>query len=216
MNLDDAPRITRGWWIFGHITLVPPVRGPLRLRVRGREHLPSEGSVLIVSNHIAQTDPPILGVAALPRKSYYMAKIELFRVPVLRRIIYGLGAFPVDRGASDRRALRIAREIRNRGDQLLMFPEGTRNPEGRLRPGLPGAGTLGLVKGVTVVPAAIWGSQRRLGPVRVVFGPPLDLSDLDTGPRGARSQVAVDRMMDAIARLLPQAGGPAQEGPGHD
>lgn len=216
MNLDVAPTITRGWWIFGHITLVPPIRGPLRLRVRGREHLPAEGPVLIVSNHVSQTDPPILGVATLPRKSYYMAKIELFRTPLLGRIIYGLGAFPVDRGASDRRALRLAREILNRGDQLLMFPEGTRNKNGRLRPGLPGAGTLGLVEGVTVIPAAIWGSQRRLGPVRVVFGPPLDLSDLTTGPRGARSQVAVDRMMDAVARLLPQAGGPAQEGPRHE
>lgn len=215
MNLDVAPRVTRGWWIFGHITLVPPIRGLMRLRVRGREHLPSQGAVLLVSNHISQADPPILGVATLPRRSYYMAKIELFRIPLLGRIIHGLGAFPVDRGASDRRALRLAREILNRGDQLLMFPEGTRNPEGRLRPGLPGAGTLGLVEGVTVIPAAIWGSQRRLGPVRVVFGPPLDLSDLTTGPRGVRSQVAVDRMMDAVARLLPQAGGPAQEGPRH-
>lgn len=213
MNLDVAPVIRRPWWIFGHIALVPPIRGPLRLRVRGREHLPSEGPVLIVSNHISQADPPILGVATLPRKSYYMAKIELFRIPLLGRIIYGLGAFPVDRGASDRRAVRLAREILNRGDQLLMFPEGTRHPDGRLRPGLPGAGALGLVKGVTVIPAAIWGSQRRLGPVRAVFGPPLDLSDLTTGPRGVRSQVAVDRMMDAVARLLPQAGGPAQEGP---
>lgn len=212
MDLDVAPRVTRGWWVFGHITLVPPIRGAMRLRTTGREHLPATGPVLVVSNHIAQADPPILGVAGLPRRSYYMAKIELFRVPVLRRIIHGLGAFPVDRGAADRRALRLAREILSRGDQLLMFPEGTRHPDGDLHPGLPGAGTLGLIDGVTVVPAAIWGSQRALGPVRVAYGPPLDLSDL-SGPRSVRAQLAVDRMMAAIADLLPQVGGPRQEPP---
>lgn len=213
MDLDVAPRITRRWWVIGHITLIPPIRGMMRLRATGTEHLPAEGPVLIVSNHISQWDPPIIGVAARPRKSYYMAKIELFRVPLLRRFIYNLGAFPVDRGASDRRALRLAREILARGDQLLMFPEGTRHPDGRLHPGLPGAGTLGLIDGVTVVPAAVWGSQRHLGPVRVAFGPPLDLSDLD-GPRSARAQRAVARMMAAIAELLPTVGGPAQDPPG--
>lgn len=214
MDLDVAPRITRGWWAFGHITLVPPIKGALRLRTTGKEHLPADGAVLIVCNHISQGDPPIIGVAALPRKSYYMAKIELFRVPLLRNIVHGLGAFPVDRGASDRRALRLAREILARGDQLLMFPEGTRHPDGRLGAGMPGAGTLGLVDGVTVVPAAVWGSQRALGPVRVAFGPPVDLSDITDGPRSARAQRAVDRMMAAIAALMPAAGGPAQDPPG--
>lgn len=213
-DLDSAPRVRTSWWVFGHLTLVPVVRGVLRLRATGRHNLPAEGAVLIVCNHISQADPPIIGVAALPRRSYYMAKIELFRVPVLRRIIRGLGAFPVDRGASDRRALRLSREILARGDQMLMFPEGTRRTDGALRPGLPGAGTLGLVPGVTVVPAAIWGSHRFLRRVRVAFGPPLDLSDLTDGPRSRRSQAAVDRMMAAIADLLPLVGAPAQPAPG--
>jgi 1-acyl-sn-glycerol-3-phosphate acyltransferase len=214
VDLDVAPEVTRPWWIAGHLTIWPFVRGALRLRVYGRENLPAEGAVLIVSNHISQGDPPIIGVAALPRRTYYMAKIELFRPALVGRIIRGLGAFPVDRGASDRRALRLAREILGRGDQLLMFPEGTRRTDGRLRAGLPGAGTLGLVPGVTVVPAAIWGSHRLLRPVRVAFGPPIDLSDLTAGPRSARAQKAVGRMMAAIAGLLPVVGAPAQDPPG--
>ena len=75
-------------------------------------------------------------------------------MPFVRRAVYRMGAFPVERGGADRRALRLARDILARGDVLLMFPEGTRYLDGRLRPGMPGAGSLGLEPGVTVVPAA--------------------------------------------------------------
>lgn len=214
IDLDAIPPITRRWWVAGHIVLAPGIMGVKRLQVLGKEHLPSSGPTLVVCNHVSQLDPPTMGLAALPRKSYYMAKQELFDVPVLRRIIWRIGAFPVERGGADRRAIRLAREVLGRGDMLLMFPEGTRSREGRLRPGLPGAGALGLVPGVTVVPAAIWGSQRRLRRVRVVYGPPLDLSDLTDGPRSRRSQVAVERMMAAVAALLPRAGGPVHQAPG--
>ena len=84
IDLDVPPRITRPWWAAGHVVLVPYVRGALRLRVSGRENIPAEGPVLVVSNHISELDPPMLGVAALPRKTYYMAKQELFSVPAPR------------------------------------------------------------------------------------------------------------------------------------
>jgi 1-acyl-sn-glycerol-3-phosphate acyltransferase len=215
IDLDQPPLITRGWWRAGHVLLVPPIRGPLRLKVAGRENIPATGAVLVVSNHISQIDPPVLGVAALPRKSYYMSKAELFRIPVIRRIIHRLGAFPVERGGADRRALRLAREVLGRGDVLLMFPEGTRYTDGRLRPGLTGAGSLALEPGVTVIPAAIWGSHRFLRPVRVVFGRPIDLSDLDGTSRSSRARQAVDRIMASIAGLIPAAGGPQTAPPGH-
>ena len=93
-----------------------------------------------------------------------------------------------------------------------MFPEGTRNREGRLRPGLPGAGSLGLEPGVTVVPAAVWGSQERFGPIRVVFGPPLDLSDLGDGAqRALAGRRGAD---DGRDRGAPAAGGRADWSPG--
>lgn len=215
IDLEQAPVITRRWWVVGHILLVPPVRGALRLKVVGEQNIPATGSVLIVSNHISQIDPPIMGVAVLPRKSHYMSKAELFRMPFVRRAVYRMGAFPVERGGADRRALRLARDILKRGDVLLMFPEGTRYLDGRLRPGMPGAGSLGLEPGVTVVPAAIWGSHRIFRKVKVAFGPPLDLSQIPPGPRSRRSREAVDRMMAAIAGLIPVAGGPHTEPPGH-
>ena len=80
IDLDLAPRITRRWWAAGHVVLVPFVRGVLRLRVRGRENIPAQGPVLVVCNHVSELDPPTLGVSALPRKTYYMAKLELFGV----------------------------------------------------------------------------------------------------------------------------------------
>ncbi|MGD9696893.1 MAG: lysophospholipid acyltransferase family protein [Thermoleophilia bacterium] len=214
LDLDVAPKVTAGWWVFGHITLVPTLVWFRRLKVEGIENVPAEGAVLLVCNHISQIDPPVLGVGLRRRRrSYYMAKIELFRPAWFGRIIRGLGAFPVERGGADRRALRIAREVLQRGDVLLMFPEGHRQRDGILKPGLPGAGSLGLLPGVTVVPAAIWGSNSFLRRVRVAIGEPLDLGDVPDGPRAGRAEWAVDRMMAAVAALLPRVGAPAQAPP---
>lgn len=211
----DPPVITTGWWAAGHVLLVPPFKWGTRLRVAGLHNIPASGAVLVVSNHISQIDPMVLGIAARPRRSHYMAKAELFRIPLVSRMIHRMGAFPVERGGADRRALRAARDVLQRGDVLLMFPEGTRYTDGRLRPGLPGAGSLGLEPGVTVVPAAIWGSHRFLRRVSVAFGRPIDLSDIAAGPRSTRSREAADRMMAAIAALIPAAGGPHTDPPGH-
>ena len=148
IDLDQAPVITRRWWIAGHILLVPPVRWLLRLRVVGQEHIPATGAVLIVSNHISQVDPPILGVAVLPRKSHYMAKAELFRIP-LAATDRSTGWGPSRSSAAAPTGGRCGSPATSceRGDVLLMFPEGTRYTDGVPAPGharrglaRPGAG----------------------------------------------------------------------------
>jgi 1-acyl-sn-glycerol-3-phosphate acyltransferase len=207
-----APQLTPFWWWLAR-AIFDPMSRVYRLRVAGKEHLRVDGGLLIVANHVSQKDPPLVGVAAMPRYVYYMAKEELFRIPLVGRFIFRAGAFPVRRGGADRDAIRTARAILARGDALLMFPEGTRSKDGRLRRPWPGAGALALEPGVTTVPAAIWGTQRPLGPARVVFGPPIDLSDLTEGSRSQRAQAAADRVMAAIAALLPAAGGPADAAP---
>jgi len=181
-----------------------------RLRRTGHGRIPRHGPVLFVSNHVSGWDPPLLAGAALPRRVHFMAKSELFRNPVMARLIRAFGAFPVQRGAADRTAMRTAREILADGHALLMFPEGTRSTDGRLGAPWPGAGALALGEGVRVVPMAIWGSQRRFGPVRVAIGAPLDLTATPGRSRGARAQAAAERIMAEIGRLLPQAGGPPQ------
>jgi 1-acyl-sn-glycerol-3-phosphate acyltransferase len=209
--MTGSASINRVLWPVCWLLCKALFHGVFRLRRHGKHNLPRRGGLLVVSNHIAGWDPPMLGTALTPRRTHFMAKAELFRGPVVTRILRMVGAFPVERGGADRDAMRAAKDVLARGDCLLMFPEGTRSLDGRLGPAMPGAGALALAEGITVVPVAIWGSQRRLGPVRVEIGEPLDLSDLDSGPRSARAQAAADRMIAAIAELRIRAGAPADE-----
>lgn len=197
-------------WDAGRAVLHPILRLGFRFSSEGAERIPREGAVLIVCNHLSLWDPPFVGSAAKPRRVYFMAKSELFRFKPFGWLIERVGAFPVARGGVDRDAIRKAREILNRGDAMVMFPEGTRSLSGRLRPFFPGAGLMALEDGVTVIPAAVWGSQHRFGPVRVVFGDPVDLADLPEGAKSERARLATTRIAQAVADLVPSAGGPPQ------
>jgi 1-acyl-sn-glycerol-3-phosphate acyltransferase len=210
----DNVGISRPWWEVCRRLAVALLVCLMRFRRRGVEYIPTQGGTLIVSNHISNKDPVIVGAAALPRPSYFMAKAELFRIPLLRGLIRRLGAFPVRRGEADRDAIRIARELLAAGNAVVMFPEGTRSRDGQLLPAFSGAGSLAMEPGVTVIPAALWGSQKLFGPVRVVFGRPVDLSNLQGQSKSQRAQDATRRMMKAIADLIPPAGGPVQVGSG--
>ncbi len=148
-----------------------------RWEVRGRENFPREGPVIIIANHISYLDPVAVGVAT-PRTVRFMAKEELFHIPVLKWIIRGLHAFPVRRGHSDRAALKAALEVLHNGQVLGIFPEGTRAHDGRLLPFQHGAALLALKTGAPLVPVAIKNTNRVLRGqrVRVIFGPPLNIA----------------------------------------
>ncbi len=181
-----------------------------RLEVRGREHVPASGPVLLVSNHASLLDPPFVGGAA-PRELYFLAKEELFRVPLLGRLIRGVNARPVRRDGSDSRALKMALRLLGEGRALLVFPEGTRGVG--LREGKPGVGMLAVVSGAPVVPVYVSGTGRalprgrvmpRLGKVRVCFGPPLYFKGGADERRKERYREATQEMMRAIAQLRDQ------------
>jgi 1-acyl-sn-glycerol-3-phosphate acyltransferase len=184
-----------------------------RLEVRGQEHVPSSGPVLLVSNHVSVLDPPLVGGAA-PRELYFLAKEELFAIPLLGRIVARVNARPVRRDGSDTRALKLALRLLAEGRALLIFPEGTRGTEGTLREGKPGVGMLAVVSGAPVVPAYVSGSGRalprgrvlpRLAKVRVTFGPALHFKSRDGDGRKERYREAAQEMMRAIAQLRDQA-----------
>jgi 1-acyl-sn-glycerol-3-phosphate acyltransferase len=184
----------------------PFVKGLYRLRVRGLEHLPESGFVL-AANHTSNFDPWPLGIPLLPhRQLRFMAKSELFN-PVLAPILRAGGAFKVRRGEGDLEAMRTAAELARAGEIVVMFPEGTRQRKGlrkrhEARPHT-GAARIALTAGVPLVPAAITGTDRlsRLGPLRVAYGPPLDLSDLEGVDPKTASLTATTRLMDAIEGL---------------
>lgn len=200
-------------WDTGRALLRPIFTFGKRVRRSGAEKIPPDGPVLIVCNHLSLWDPPLVGASARPRRVHFMAKSELFRLRPFGWLISQVGAFPVQRGGVDRDAIRTARELLRSGEAMVMFPEGTRSLSGNLRPFFPGAALMAFEPGVRVVPAAVWGSQRRFGPVAVVFGDPLDLSEIARAGKSERARQATDLMMQAVGRLVEQAGGPPQSIP---
>jgi 1-acyl-sn-glycerol-3-phosphate acyltransferase len=138
--------------------LVPSFLIYLRMERIGREHLPRTGPLLLASNHRSFLDPFLIGTMAR-RPVYYMAKRELFEKRWQAWILGSLGAFPIDRGAGDGDAMKTARAILERGDCVVVFPEGTRVRTGWLADPRRGVGRLALETGAPVVPIAVIGSE---------------------------------------------------------
>jgi glycerol-3-phosphate dehydrogenase (NAD(P)+) len=150
-----------------------------RMQRVGREHLPRSGPLLLAANHRSFLDPFVIGTL-VRRPVYYMAKRELFEKRWQAWVLNALGAFPVDRGAGDGDAMATARAILERGDCVVVFPEGTRVRRGPLGDPRRGIGRLALETGAPVAPVAVIGSDEvrrgwRIRPrkVRLRVGRPL-------------------------------------------
>ncbi len=127
------------------------------LTVRGQENVPADGPVIVAANHASHLDPMILG-AAFVRPLHFMARRTLFDIPGFAQLIRWNNAFPLDRGGDSREALRVFGERLEAGNAVVMFPEGTRSPDGALGEIKPGVGMLAVRNAAPVVPAYIWGS----------------------------------------------------------
>ena len=146
-----------------------------RWSVRGAEHVPERGAVIVAANHVSFWDPPLIG-AVLRREMHFLAKEELFSTPVLGPLIRSVNSIPIRRGAADLRGLSRAIEALKGGSGLLLFPEGSRMRDGELHPARPGVGLLAVQSNASIVPCFISGSNhpRRwllgLSRVRIAFG----------------------------------------------
>ncbi|HZU77802.1 MAG TPA: lysophospholipid acyltransferase family protein, partial [Dehalococcoidia bacterium] len=128
-----------------------------RWEVRGRRNVPRSGPLLVVANHLNNSDPPLLG-ASIPRRLRFMAKVELFQKGLLSLPIRLFGGFPVRRFEADLRALRRAQELLADGEAVALLPEGTRNRHGTgMQRVYPGAALLALRTGAPILPVGITG-----------------------------------------------------------
>ena len=193
--------------------LLPLFRVWFRLGRHGRDCIPAEGPVILAANHRSFLDPFVLGLMTR-RPVHYVAKKELFARGWQAWLLGALGAFPVDRGASDGEMLVTARTILERGDCVLIFPEGTRIRSGGLGTPKRGVGRLALESGAPVVPLAIIGSDEvrrgwRVRPRRVTVraGRPLTFPHVDT-PSPRLAQAVTDRIWPCVDLQWGWLGGP--------
>lgn len=181
-----------------------------RLHTVGVENIPRSGPVILALNHVAWIDTPLAALRT-PRMTHFMAKSEMFSVPVLGGIMRLLGSFPVRRGEGDRETLRVAERLLAEGQMVVIYPEGHRSG-GKLIRAHPGASLIAFRSGAPVIPVAISGTERvfkglRYGPwaphVTISYGKPIYLKA--SGARHTRDDLAnsTHLIMRRIAELLP-------------
>ena len=204
--MSPPPRPSWLYLVVGGLSW-PVLKTIFRHRATGIENVPCEGGFVLAANHWSNFDPWPLALAFFPRRFFrFMAKSELFWFP-LGAIITGAGAFPVRRGERDEEAMETAVTLAREGHVVVMFPEGTRRRKGlRKRHEArwhSGAARIALEAGVPLVPAGIAGTNRlaRLGPLRVMYGRPIELGDLSSVPTAEAAQLATDRLRAAITDL---------------
>ncbi|MDX6678914.1 MAG: glycerol-3-phosphate dehydrogenase [Solirubrobacteraceae bacterium] len=185
-----------------------------RMSRTGREHIPRDGGVIIAANHRSFLDPFVIGTL-VHRPVYFVAKAELFERRIPAWWLSALGAFPVDRGQGDRDAMDTARRILERGDCVVIFPEGTRTRPGALGNPKRGVGRLALETGAPVVPVAVIGTEDvrkglRIRPrkVRLRVGAPLQFARVEE-PSPQLARAVIERVWACVGLQWEWLGGTA-------
>jgi 1-acyl-sn-glycerol-3-phosphate acyltransferase len=184
-----------------------------RGEVAGLDNLPRTGGFIVAANHASHLDPPIVGLF-LERQVSFFARNTLWKPGVAAWWLDAVGTIPVDRdGGTSLEAIKRVLRTLSRGRVVIVFPEGTRSPNGELQAPRPGVGLIACKAQVPVVPARIFGSfeafgrggRLRLGsPVSVSYGSPLAPQDFDHPADGKeRYARTAGRIMDAITRIGP-------------
>jgi 1-acyl-sn-glycerol-3-phosphate acyltransferase len=187
----------------GKIVCIIFFKGICRRRVYGSENIPKAGAVIFASNHISNADPPLVG-SSIPRTIHFMAKEELFKIPVLGWFISQTNAFPIRRWERDVSAFKTAQRILSMGEALILFPEGTRQRHGRFGKPKPGVGMLAQKSGAVVVPVYVHNSDKLLSfqPLLVCFGKPMAAEgETDYGAFAHRVMDAIKDLKDQYARV---------------
>lgn len=173
-----------------------------RVEYKGLENVPEEGPLLVCCNHISLLDMFLIA-HRIPRRVYFMAKKELFKIPVVNYIIKVLGAFPVNRGHGDLNAAKTVLKLLSEGKAVGIFPEGTRYKKSktRVKP-KSGAVLFAMESGAPVLPVGIFGDYRIFSRMKVVYGKPYKIERNDREKPGkADLQNMADELMNKIYSL---------------
>lgn len=146
------------YYLFKYSIVSPMLHAYFRGRVYGVENVPQHGPLVVASNHASYFDPPLLS-CCVRRPVAYMAKEELFQIPMLKQAIQLYGAYPVSRGAGDRKAIRAALNYLEQGWAIGVYLEGTRTPDGRITDPKRGAALLAAKAQAPLLPVSLWGTQ---------------------------------------------------------
>lgn len=192
-------------------TIVEGILRPLftliwRIEIIGAERVPQAGPCILAANHDSVLDGFFLAIATR-RQLRFMGRAEVFRWPVLGWIMHGVGAFPVERGADEGRAVAKGVELLERGEAIGMFPEGTSLPH-RKRGWKRGTARLALATGAPIVPVALVNTERTLEPVthrigfprvRIVIGEPIAVERAE--PTEETAAALTERLEEAVEAL---------------
>ncbi len=190
---------------IGKVLLLPVYKLIYRYKVIGSENMPKQGGVILACNHLSFSDPVLLGLAQ-KRRLFFMAKSELFRNKFASFIIRHLGAFPVERGAGDGKAIKTGEEILCEGNVMTIFLEGGRTKTGELMRPRSGCALVAQQTMLPVVPACITitGNPKHRFAKRVIhFSKPLTSEDMGLTAEGGRREIktATNAIMGEIRRM---------------
>ncbi len=182
-----------------------------RGEVAGSENFPTNGPFLIASNHASHFDPPLVG-CHVPRQMRFFARRSLWNNQALAWWLNQVETIPVERDSGDVGAIKRVLQALKENRAIVLFPEGTRSPDGHLQKAKAGVGLMACKTGVPVVPCRVYGSFAAFGkgrsfprfgtPISIVFGPPIAAPEYDDPALGkARYDTAAQRIMDRIAAL---------------
>jgi 1-acyl-sn-glycerol-3-phosphate acyltransferase len=183
-----------------------------QFQVFGKENIPKNGGVIFASNHVSFLDPIVIAIGT-KRIISFMARATLFRNIYFAFIIKKLNAFPVRRGRYDRAAIKEAAKRLTKGHGLVIFPEGTRSPDGKVQRGKAGVGVLVLEANVPVVPVYVSGTFEALAKnskkinffkIKIYYGKPIYLNTIDLSEAKGlkeKGQIISDIVIEEIKKI---------------